>query len=57
MFYLPSAWPAPGLRQRDALMLRVLAHHAGRSFEGVRTDITWAPVFPHDDTGLLEAAP
>ncbi len=45
------------LRQRDALMLRVLAHHAGRSFEGVRTDITWAPVFPHDDTGLLEAAP
>ena len=44
------------LRQRDALMLRVLAHHTGRSFEGVRTDITWAPVFPHDDTGLLEAA-
>ena len=45
------------LRQRDALMLRVLAHHTGRSFEGVRTDITWAPVFPRDDTGLLEAAP
>ncbi len=45
------------LRQRDALMLRVLAHHTGRTFDGVRTDITWAPVFPRDDTGLLEAAP
>ena len=41
------------LRRRDALMLRVLAHHTGRSFEGVRTDIAWAPVFPSDDTGLL----
>ena len=44
------------LRRRDALMLRVLAHHTGRSFEGVRTDITWAPVFPRDDTGLLDPA-
>ena len=41
------------LRRRDALMLRVLAHHSGRSFGGVRTDIAWAPVFPSDDTGLL----
>lgn len=44
------------LRRRDALMLRVLAHHTGRSFDGVRTDIAWAPVFPRDDTGLLDAA-
>ena len=44
------------LRQRDALMLRVLAHHTGATFEGIRTDITWAPVFPRDETGLLEVA-
>ena len=44
------------LRQGDALMLRVLAHHTGATFEGIRTDITWAPVFPRDETGLLEVA-
>ena len=44
------------LRRRDALMLRVLAHHTGATFEGIRTDITWAPVFPRDDTGLLDQA-
>ena len=44
------------LRRRDALMLRVLAHHTGATFEGIRTDITWAPVFPRDETGLLEVA-
>jgi hypothetical protein len=44
------------LRHRDALMLRVLAHHTGATFEGIRTDISWAPVFPRDDTGLLDQA-
>jgi hypothetical protein len=34
------------LRQRDRLILGVLGHHTGRTFEGVRTDITWAPTFP-----------
>lgn len=33
------------LRRRDRLSLRVLAHHTGQSFEGVRTDIAWAPTF------------
>lgn len=33
------------LRRRDRLILRVLAHHTGQPFEGVRTDIEWAPTF------------
>ena len=37
-------------------MLRVLAHHSGRRFEGVRTEISWAPVFGEDETGLLASA-
>ena len=44
------------MRKRDRLMLRVLAHHSGRRFEGVRTDIAWSPIFTGDETGLLEAA-
>ena len=36
------------LRQRDRLILRVLAHHIGRRFEGVRTAISWAPVFQRE---------
>lgn len=36
------------LRQRDRLILRVLEHHTGQRFEGVRTDIVWGPVFPRD---------
>ena len=42
------------LRRRDALMLRVLAHHSGQRFEGVRTDISWGAVFAGDDSGLLD---
>ena len=44
------------MRKRDRLMLRVLAHHTGRRFEGVRTDIAWSAIFTGDETGLLEAA-
>ena len=36
------------LRQRDRLILRVLGHHSGQSFEGVRTEIDWGPVFARD---------
>ncbi len=36
------------LRRRDRLVLSVLAHHTGRRFEGVRTDISWGPVFSRD---------
>ncbi|MYI81833.1 MAG: phage portal protein [Chloroflexi bacterium] len=44
------------MRRRDRLMLRVLAHHTGRRFEGVRTEIAWSGIFSGDETGLLEAA-
>ena len=27
------------------LILRVIEHHTGQRFEGVRTDIAWGPVF------------
>ncbi len=33
------------MRQRDRLILRVAGHHLGRRFDGVRTDVQWAPVF------------
>ncbi|MEX2447006.1 MAG: phage portal protein, partial [Dehalococcoidia bacterium] len=33
------------MRRRDALALRLAAHHTGQRFEGVRTDIDWEPVF------------
>ncbi|MDA1240530.1 MAG: phage portal protein, partial [Chloroflexi bacterium] len=33
------------LRRRDALILAVAAHHLGRRFEGVTTDIKWANPF------------
>ena len=36
------------LRRRDRLVLRLLAHHTGEHFEGVRTDIAWGPVFSRD---------
>ena len=36
------------LRRRDRLVLGVLAHHTGQRFEGVRTDISWGPVFSRD---------
>lgn len=36
------------MRQRDRLILRVLGHHTGRSFDGLRTDIAWGPVFPRE---------
>ena len=42
------------LKKRDRLMLRVLAHHTGERFEGVRTEIVWGPVFGEDETGLLQ---
>ena len=32
-------------RRRDALILRVLGHHTGQPFDGVRTDIAWGPTF------------
>lgn len=41
------------LRQRDRLILRMLAHHTGQSFEGVRTDISWGPVFSRDPSTLI----
>lgn len=34
------------MRRRDRLVLRVLAHHTGRNFDGVRTDIAWDAAFP-----------
>jgi hypothetical protein len=34
------------MRRRDRLALAVAGHHLGRSFEGVETDIEWAPVLP-----------
>ena len=36
------------LRRRDRLVLSVLAHHTCRQFEGIRTDISWGPVFSRD---------
>lgn len=41
------------LRRRDALILRVLAQHSGQNFDGVRTDISWGPVFSHDPAALI----
>lgn len=41
------------MRRRDALILRLLAHHTGRRFEGVRTDIEWGPIFSRDPGALL----
>ncbi len=41
------------LRRRDSLILRVLAHHSGQSFDGVRTDISWGPVFSRDPASLI----
>ncbi len=41
------------LRQRDRLILRVLEHHTGQRFEGVRTDIAWGPVFARDPSLLV----
>ena len=43
------------LRRRDRLVLRVLAHHTGEHFDGVRTDIAWGPVFPCDPAMLPPA--
>ncbi len=40
-------------RQRDRLVLRVLEHHTGQRYEGVRTDIAWGPVFPRDPSLLV----
>ncbi|MCC6238352.1 MAG: phage portal protein [Dehalococcoidia bacterium] len=40
-------------RQRDRLALRVLEHHTGARFEGVRTDIAWGPVFSRDPSLLV----
>ena len=34
------------MRRRDRLILRVAGHHLGRSFEGVETEVEWAPVLP-----------
>lgn len=34
------------LRQRDRLMLRLLAHHTGLQVDGLRTEIRWGPIFP-----------
>lgn len=39
------------LRRRDALVLRVAAQHSGRRFDGVRTNIEWAPVFAPNTAG------
>ena len=36
------------LMQRDRLILAVLAHHTDQSFEGVRTELKWAPTFPRE---------
>ena len=41
------------MRRRDALILKVLAHHTGRRFEGIRTDVEWGPIFPRDPGALL----
>ena len=40
------------MRQRDRLILRVLGHHTGRSFDALRTDIAWGPVFPREPAVL-----
>jgi len=39
------------LRRRDRLIMAVAAHHLGRSFEGVETNIDWAPVLRMDAPG------
>lgn len=41
------------LRRRDALILRVLSHHSGQSFDGVRSEISWGPVFSRDQESLI----
>ncbi len=41
------------LRRRDQLILRVIEHHTGQRFDGVRTDIAWGPVFPRDPSLLV----
>jgi hypothetical protein len=41
------------LRRRDALILNVLAHHSGQNFAGVRSDISWGPVFSRDPATLI----
>ena len=41
------------MRRRDALVLKVMEHHTGRRFEGVRTDIEWGPIFSRDPGALL----
>ena len=43
------------LRQRDRLILRVLAHHTGQSFDDVRHDISWGAVFPRDPATVTAA--
>lgn len=44
------------MRRRDALILRLIAVHTGRAFEGVRTGIEWAPIFSRDPGALLPAS-
>ena len=41
------------MRRCDALILRVLAHHTGQRFDGIRTDIEWGPIFSRDPGALL----
>ena len=44
------------MRRRDALVLKVLAHHTGRAFEGIRTEIEWGPIFSRDPGSMLPAS-
>jgi len=44
------------MRRRDALILRMIAHHTGRAFDAIRTDIEWGPIFSRDPGSLLPAS-
>lgn len=43
-------------RRRDRLILDIAAAHTGRTFDRVRTDVMWGPVFTHDP-GMRVAPP
>ena len=47
---------AAALRRRDRLILAVHGAHTGQSFDLVRTDMRWGPVFSRDPGMLLPQA-
>lgn len=44
-------------RRRDRLILDVAAAHTGRTFDRVRTEVAWGPVFSHDPGGCASPRP